>query len=676
MVYSTYLGGSSDDNGWGIAVDAGGAAYITGSTSSTDFPTRQAFQGAKAGNPDAFVTKLSPAGTALVYSTYLGGSSSDAGRGIAVDAAGAAYITGGTDSTDFPTQQAFQGAKAANSDAFVTKLSPTGTTLAYSTYLGGSSFDEGWGIAVDAAGAAYITGYTFSTDFPTRQAFQGALAGGWDAFVTKLSPAGNTLAYSTYLGGSSGDDCFGIAVDAAGAAYIIGVTGSINFPTANAFQESNYGGIDVFVAKFMDQPPPYLARPLIDYGQALSNPVLTFESGGQALWFKQGLLTPPARDIAESGGIGDRQYSWLQTTVNGPGTLNFDWQVSSQADHDYLQLWLNGILQEQISGASGWLHYSLQLGFGSHLIQWRYVKDASLSSGSDCGYLEKVVFTPGRFPFSKALDNRILTFRSGGDSLWRGQNATSYYGGSAAQSGPIGNNQASWLETTVVGPGELSFYWQTSCQPFSDYLEFSINGVAQDRISGPKDWRLKTFSLAEGWNTLRWTYKKDFLGIAGQDCGFLDQVVFTHDSRTNLNRALVNSYLGFETGGNQPWHGQVVLQFPPIYCAGSGQLTDNQYSWLKTVVTGPGKVKFNWKVSSQAGFDVLEFYLDGVLKDTISGEVGWIKKEMRIPVGDHALVWLYIKNSSISAGNDRGYVGQVGFTPENSKPAPINLLLQ
>ncbi|MBX3276294.1 MAG: SBBP repeat-containing protein, partial [Sandaracinaceae bacterium] len=247
LAYSTYLGGSGTDYGYGIAVDGAGAAYVTGYTTSTNFPTLSPAQAANAGGADAFVTKLSAAG-ALAYSTYLGGSNTDVGRGIAVDGAGAAYVTGETFSSNFPTLSPAQAANAGGGDAFVTKLSAAGA-LAYSTYLGGSSSDYGWGIAVDGAGAAYVTGYTGSSNFPTLSPAQAANAGGWDAFVTKLSAAG-ALAYSTYLGGSGSDFGRGIAVDGAGAAYVTGETSSIDFPaTAGAFRTTTAGGGDAFVAK-------------------------------------------------------------------------------------------------------------------------------------------------------------------------------------------------------------------------------------------------------------------------------------------------------------------------------------------------------------------------------------------------------------------------------------------
>jgi len=267
LAYSTFLGGSGYDTGNAITVDTAGNAYVAGQTSSTDFPvTPGAFQTISTG---AFVTKLNPTGTALVYSTYLGGSGTSSGGGtpnaITVDTAGNVYVTGQTYSTDFPvTPGAFQTTNhaAANqsSNAFITKLNPTGTALVYSTYLGGSGNtiyptfpgDVGNAIAADTAGNAYVTGQTYSTDFPvTAGAFQttnhAAAPNLWNAFVTKLNPAGTGLVYSTYLGGSGqlkffagGDVGNAIAVDASGDAYVSGATFSTDFPVApGAFQTTN-----------------------------------------------------------------------------------------------------------------------------------------------------------------------------------------------------------------------------------------------------------------------------------------------------------------------------------------------------------------------------------------------------------------------------------------------------
>ncbi len=252
LVYSTYLGGNGNDYGQGIAVDWAGSAYVTGYTSSTNFPTQSPYQPTLRGSQNAFVTKLTPAGSALAYSTYLGGSSWDLGYGIAVDGAGSAYVTGRAASTNFPTQSAYQATYQGLSDAFVTKLTPAGNALVYSTYLGGSDADDGYGIAVDGAGSAYVTGGTCSANFPTQSPYQATnqtIGFAGNAFVTKLTPAGNALSYSTYLGGSTYDVGRGIAVDGSGSAYVTGFAQSTNFPTQSAYQATIQGSQDAFVTK-------------------------------------------------------------------------------------------------------------------------------------------------------------------------------------------------------------------------------------------------------------------------------------------------------------------------------------------------------------------------------------------------------------------------------------------
>jgi hypothetical protein len=255
LVYSTFLGGSVIDRGYGIVVDTSGNAYLTGLTYSSDFPTTAgAFQTTLSGGLDAFVTELNPTGSGLVYSTYLGGSFDTAGYGIALDTAGNAYVTGITGSQDFPTTAgAFQRTFGGIIDAFVTKLNPTGSGLIYSTYLGGSAYETENGIAVNTSGNAYVTGLTYSTNFPTTAgAFQTTFAGGDDdAFVTKLSPTGSHLLYSTYLGSSDEENGSGIAVDTSSNFYVVGTTDSSAFPTTpGAFQTTYGGGNDAFVAKF------------------------------------------------------------------------------------------------------------------------------------------------------------------------------------------------------------------------------------------------------------------------------------------------------------------------------------------------------------------------------------------------------------------------------------------
>lgn len=259
--YSTYLGGSCEDRAYDIAVDSTGHVYVTGQIASVDFPTTPGtYDPDNNDNPpgceindwtgEAFVTKLSPDGSTLLYSTYLGGESEDAGYGIAVGADGSVYLAGKTYSTDFPTSpSALDGTLSGGRDAFVAKLNPAGDDLVYSTYLGGGLWEYGLDIALDGLGYAYVTGFTHG-GFPTTPgAFQSS-SGGIDGFVAKLNLDGSELVYSTYLGGSWNDGADSLAVDGAGNVYVTGGTGSPDFPTVNALQPTMGGGdADAFVAK-------------------------------------------------------------------------------------------------------------------------------------------------------------------------------------------------------------------------------------------------------------------------------------------------------------------------------------------------------------------------------------------------------------------------------------------
>ena len=260
LVYGTYLGGDDYDEGFAIAVDNAGCAYLVGMTWSSDFPTRNPYDSSyNGGYHDAFVVKLSASGSALVYSTYLGSSGFDYGLDIAVDTAGCAYLTGWTTSSDFPIQNPYDGSfNGGYHDAFIAKLSASGNALMYSTYLGGGGDDEGRGIAVDNDGCVYLTGKTTSADLPTPIPCGGSLRGPSDGFAAKLSASGSALVYSTYLGGGGDDEGYGIAIDTVGCAYLTGWTVSTDFPIQNPYDGGFNGGTsDAFVTK-LSRAPEYV----------------------------------------------------------------------------------------------------------------------------------------------------------------------------------------------------------------------------------------------------------------------------------------------------------------------------------------------------------------------------------------------------------------------------------
>src|SRR5207253_5332645 len=294
LVYSTYLGGTGADVGQGIKVDSAGNAYVAGYTFSANFPTQNPYQGSNAGAPDAFISELNPAGSALVFSTYLGGSTDDRAFAIALDSSGNIYVAGVTQSTDFPTtSSAFQTTKQGQSDAFITKLKSGGSNLTYSTLLGGTGADQANGIAVNSSGNAFVTGFTQSSDFPTASPVQSILgiSGGSacgstvcaDGFVTQLNPSGGGLTYSTYLGGSGADFGQGIALDSTGNPYVTGSTASTNFPVIAGSFQSSLAGVagNAFVAKIAsaNNPGIAIAPAKLNFG----NQALSVRSPGQTV---------------------------------------------------------------------------------------------------------------------------------------------------------------------------------------------------------------------------------------------------------------------------------------------------------------------------------------------------------------------------------------------------------
>ncbi len=269
LLYSTYLGGSGSDRGSGVVIDPSGNAYVAGFTSAIDFPTDSAFQNSFGGSFDAFVAKFdtnASGASSLVFCSYLGGTGDDKAYGIAIDSSASnLYVVGQTSSNNFPLLSPAQPAFGGSFDAFVARISTTGTKI-YATYLGGTGDDRGTGIAVNSAGSAYVTGFTSSTNFPTLTPLQISNGGGFDAFVAKLNPAGSALLYSTYLGGSAnesntttGTSTNPIALSSTSEAYVTGFTSSTNFPTATPVQPAKGGGQDAFVVRIAD------ATPAVDY---------------------------------------------------------------------------------------------------------------------------------------------------------------------------------------------------------------------------------------------------------------------------------------------------------------------------------------------------------------------------------------------------------------------------
>ena len=342
--YSTYLGGTGMSAVTGLAVDSGGNLYVTGWTEALDFPIVGAAQAANQGGVDVFVAKFNPTGTALLYATYIGGRGDDRGAAIAVDSNGQAYVTGSTASTNFPLASPIRTTLGGSKTAFVLKLNAVGNMLLYSTYLGGTNWETGNAIAVDASGNMYVAGDTQSANFPVLNAVQSAIGGGMDAFVTKLTSAG-ALSFSTFLGGAGNEHAGGIAVDGSGSVYVAGGTYSPNFPLVAPIQAINGGSQDAFVTKLSSSGSAILYSTYLG-GNGTGTPeqanALAVDSGGNA--YVTGVTN--SSNFPVTSGAFQTTYNGMQdafiTKINAAGNTlvyssylggtSFDWATAIRID--------------------------------------------------------------------------------------------------------------------------------------------------------------------------------------------------------------------------------------------------------------------------------------------------------------------------------------------------------
>jgi hypothetical protein len=326
LLYSTFIGGSVNDQGETIALDQAGNVYLTGLAASAEFPTTPgAYNQTYNGNGDIFVTKLNSSGSQLVYSTFIGGTNSDeTGYDIAIDASGDAFVVGSTTGAGYPTtpgaiDSSYNG---GTFDVVVSRLNAAGSQLIYSTYIGGASLDQGRSIAVDTSGNAYIAGYTYSSNFPTTPgAFDRVFAAPEDAFVSKINPSGTAFVYSTFLGGNFDDQGFGVAIDPNGNAYVIGNTGSSSFPTTPGAFDTTFNGItDVFVSKLNAAGSQLVYSTFIGGNRDDQGRAITIDPSGNAYvtgWTVSTdyPTTADAYDRTYNGGLSDLFVSGLNASA-------------------------------------------------------------------------------------------------------------------------------------------------------------------------------------------------------------------------------------------------------------------------------------------------------------------------------------------------------------------------
>lgn len=644
VAYSTFLGGNLEDNCYGLAVDGSGCAYLTGNTKNTDFPTANAYQSAHAGgNSDMYVTKFTASGAGLEYSTYIGGTNDEAGEGIVIDGSGRAHVTGHTQSTDFPIKNAYQSTIGGNSDAvliilgssggtleystflggtnmekafaidldasgniyiagvtrsydyptksaydtyygggdgdaFVAKFNSSGSSLAYSTYLGGYAEDAAYGIAVHGSNA-YVTGRTASSTFPRQNEYQNAYGGGsFDVFVTKLSTAGTSLVYSTFLGGDGTDSAWGIDVDSGGKAYIVGNTNSSNFPTANGYQTSMAGVKDAFITCF-DSSGTSLYYSTYFGGSESDAAAHVIVNGSGSAYIVGSTYSsdfPVKRSSSSYSGSADAFVTMFDTAG---GSINFSTFLGGSSDDSGRGIVLDSSGNIIIAGTTESWDFpdsnAYQSAYGGNEDAF-LAKYSTYELGSLCG----------------AVDNCDLTWTTGGNADWFEQTTTAYYDDDALQSGAVTDGQSTYVQTTVQGPGVLTFRWRVSSS-YSDTLSFYIDGVSQDSISGSYNtsWYQGSYNIPGGTHTLKWEYAKNASYSYGSDCGWLDRVTFSQSADLVLSRdqmtfgAAAGAATGSQafsvdsnSGGNFDWTvttDQSWLSCSPSSGSGSGVVTVN-----------------------------------------------------------------------------------------------------
>ena len=322
-------------------------------------------------------------------------------------------------------------------------------------------------------------------------------------------------------------------------------TGSYTGPYAPADNARSLNEIRGVISNYRPSSGIVIEEPVILLCEALDNCEMEFTTGGVTNWFGQSEVYNSGESAARSGIITHDQSSWVETTIIGPGELTFGWKVSSEETYDFLNLFVNSSKISGISGEVDWTRVSQTLAAGENIVRWSYDKDESINNGSDRGWLDEVVFVSNTVPvilLCEALDNCEMEFTTGGVTNWFGQSEVYNSGESAARSGIITHDQSSWVETTIIGPGELTFGWKVSSEETYDFLNLFVNSSKISGISGEVDWTRVSQTLAAGENIVRWSYDKDESINNGSDRGWLDEVVFVSNTVPQITVNLLDRW--------------------------------------------------------------------------------------------------------------------------------------
>ncbi|MCP4220306.1 MAG: hypothetical protein GY765_37085 [bacterium] len=402
-----------------------------------------------------------------------------------------------------------------------------------------------------------------------------------------------------------------------------------------------------------------------DIGKGVDNEDLTYTDSGNADWTYVTDVYQNDDDAVKSGTITHSQTSTFATsvTLTGSQAVSFYWKVSSESGYDYLRFYVDGTLQDQIAGTVDWEQKSYTLAAGTHSLTWTYYKDGSVSSGSDCGWVDFLeigdpVIVTG--DLEDALDNTDVTVTTSGSGDWAVDSSIYYYDNDSIKSPTITHNQTASANISVSGVTSVKFYWKVSSEASYDYLRFYIDGSLQDQIAGTVDWEQKSYVVSSGSHTLAWTYYKDGSVSSGSDCGWVDKLELDTGTVTDpLGEALDNSSVTVSTSGDGTWAVNTDDYYYGSSSIKSPVITHSQDASAEVTISGVTSVSFYWKVSSESGYDYLRFYIDGTLQDSIAGTVNWAQKTYSVSSGSHTLKWMYDKDYSVSSGSDCGWVDRL-----------------
>ena len=402
--------------------------------------------------------------------------------------------------------------------------------------------------------------------------------------------------------------------------------------------------------------------PSSQFSDALDTPGRNWSSGGALAWSVGNSETHDGVDAARSGAIFDGEETWLESSFFGPGTLNFWWKVSSQQDADFLELKIDGILRQAISGEQDWQAMSVEVaGPGMHRVRFRYAKDATLSSGADRGWVDEVGFTPAApVPLPESLDVDSLTIQTGGDAEWTGSTIPSHDGVDSAGSGEVDDGQSSAMDVVVSGPAQIRFWWRVSSEADSDTLGFLVDGNPVAEISGEQDWQEFVYeSTDSSSHTLRWLYAKDGEGSAGADAGWVDELLIV--PFPSLAEGLDQDTRSIATGGASVWRGRESPAHDGVDSGQSGPVGQGEESWFEIEVSADTIVSWWWKISA-SNANRLSIEVDGTESARISGDTDWRREELILQAGVHTLRWIYSNHDGNSVGADAGWVDELTIT--------------